>query len=215
MDKLSPLLYFTTANGGPDISFLRAEREVVSQLISFVSFVATFGCFSRNEGNSSFLRGSLITVSTKSRPSWASCSRLLKLRRCWTKERRRRRKVKSKTLKVRGRCIDFSSFSSSKQHIHQLLLYFVPKQQTSYSPQRLALHQMGNSLISSRNSNIASASWYVYHQVQPHYLLTRGSCIFIASVYFSGSSEINHHQSFFRGPHSPCVQASGYGESGL
>uniref|UniRef100_A0A669CHN4 EPS8 signaling adaptor L1b n=1 Tax=Oreochromis niloticus TaxID=8128 RepID=A0A669CHN4_ORENI len=28
MDKLSPLLYFTTANGGPDISFLRAEREV-------------------------------------------------------------------------------------------------------------------------------------------------------------------------------------------
>lgn len=48
-----------------------------------------------------------------------------------------------------------------------------------------------------------------------HYLLTRGSCIFIASVYFSGSPEINHHQSFFRGPHSPCVQASGYGESGL
>lgn len=35
MDDLNPLFCSLTVNGGPDISFLRAEREVVSLLIPF------------------------------------------------------------------------------------------------------------------------------------------------------------------------------------
>lgn len=42
-EALSRLLSSTTANGGPDISFLRAEREVVRHLLFFfVPFSLTF-----------------------------------------------------------------------------------------------------------------------------------------------------------------------------
>lgn len=39
MDELNPLPYLTAANGEPDISFLRAEREVVRFLITFSCFI--------------------------------------------------------------------------------------------------------------------------------------------------------------------------------
>ena len=45
-------------------------------------------------------RGSSITASMTLRTSWASCSKLRTLPRCSTWRRRRRRKVKSKVLKV-------------------------------------------------------------------------------------------------------------------
>lgn len=111
MDYLSPLLLSATANGlngGPDISFLRAEREVVCHSVTYVwvpvqspLVIHITSNITAGSLGSLCLRGSSITVSTTSRTSWASCSRQQRPQRCWTRGRRRRRKVKSRVLKVR------------------------------------------------------------------------------------------------------------------
>lgn len=54
MDLLNPLIsscVANTVNGGPDISLLRAEREVVRLLVIFVSFQSPLAVFQISEHN--------------------------------------------------------------------------------------------------------------------------------------------------------------------
>lgn len=103
MNEPNLLLFSSTVNGGPEISFLRAEREVVIPP-SWIWLM--FGCSSHADrlmkASLPTLRGSSITASMTSRTSWPSCSRRQRRRWCWTRGRRKtRRRVKSKVQKVK------------------------------------------------------------------------------------------------------------------
>lgn len=158
-----------------------------------------------------FLRASSITVLMTSRVSWASCSRLRMLPWCYHRGKpRRKRKVKSKVLKVR------SNENRLLRSCGTVVLtndnVFVC-QQMKCLLQRPNPHRRRNLSKSFRNSNIASASWCVLFSEYTDLFDSFSELIINPYLCSSGPSKINHRQSFIRGACASCVQTSRYGES--
>lgn len=151
-----------------------------------------------------------------SRTSWASCSRPQRLRRYWTRGRRKRRKVKSKLLKVKrhGRMflqMMLTSWNKTAKGLFSCV--FVTNRRSTHckgpSSTRGGIHRY----LPEIQILLQPVGVYPVKPLFFLFVIILLCYIVNSSIYFfTGASEINHLQPFIRGARSPRFQALGYGE---